>query len=385
MRADMDNSVSAVKVGEYNAAELVAAIGRHFDALKIWDDLKPGMRVLLKPNLLARRAPEQGITTHPALAEAVAVLLREHGVHDITLADSPGGPYTGPLLEGLYKGTGMAGAAERAGFRLNTGDGWREVPCPVAGPCRSYSLIEPVLEADFVINLPKLKTHAMTTLSAGVKNLFGCVPGLQKPELHFRFPDKEVFAGMLVGLARTVRPGVTLVDAVVSMEGDGPSGGELRHTGMTFAARNVFALDLALCEYIGLRPEEVGTVSQSVAAGLCPSEAGGIDWLCDGRPEPVAGFRHPSTKPLSFTGHIPGLFARPAEWLENKLLSPRPAVRRRKCIGCGKCAESCAPRAMTMEGGRAVLDLEQCIRCYCCHEMCPVKAVEIRRFRLLNH
>jgi uncharacterized protein (DUF362 family)/ferredoxin len=312
------------------------------------------------------------------VAEAVALVLKEHGVTDITLADSPGGPFARPLLEGTYRACGMTAVAERTGIKLNTDTATLQKSTENARLCRSFELIKPVAEADFIINLVKLKTHGMMMMTAGVKNLFGCIPGLLKPEMHLRFPEKERFARMLVELALLVRPGVTLADAVDSMEGDGPSGGAVRHTGMTFAARNVFALDLALAEFLGFGPGEVPTVAESVKSGLCPAEPAGIEWLLGGKPAPILDFRHPRSKSLSFSHHVPRWLAPPVAWFE-KAFSPHPVVNRRKCIGCGKCAESCAPKAMTIRDKKAVLNLSQCIRCYCCHEMCPVKAIKIRR------
>jgi ferredoxin len=211
-----------------------------------------------------------------------------------------------------------------------------------------------------------------------VKNLFGCIPGLIKPEMHLRFPEKDRFARMLVDLALLVKPGITLVDGVDSMEGDGPAGGTVRHTAMTFAGRNVFALDLALGAFIGLRPGEIPTVAESVKSGLCPDDPAELTWLLDGRPEPTPHYKHPASKSVRFSGHAPKLFRPLAAWAETKF-SPRPVVSKKKCIGCGKCAESCAPKAMTIREKKASLDLSKCIRCYCCHEMCPVKAIRIRR------
>lgn len=379
----MDNRISTVKVENYDKGALVAAIGRHFDALGLWDDLRPGMRVILKPNLLIKRAPETATTTHPLMVESVAQVLQERGIADIILADSPGGPYSKSNLEGIYNTTGMTAAAKNAGIKLNLDTGWKELHSEAAALCRSFNILNPVADADFVINLPKLKTHAMTTLSGGVKNLFGCVPGLQKPEFHFRFPAKPDFSQMLVDLALLVKPDVTLVDAVLSMEGDGPSGGEPRHTGLTFAARNVFALELAMCQFIGLPPDEVYTVVHSINRGLCPADASGIHWLCDGEPDALTDYRMPKSKSVSFSGHVPAPLQRPVAWVEGKF-SPRPVVMDKECIGCGKCAESCAPKAMTMGNRKARLDMSKCIRCYCCHEMCPVKAIRIRRVKFLD-
>lgn len=397
----MDSKISAIRVESYDKSALVAACGRHFDAFGLWEELRPGMRVALKPNLLMRRAPDTATTTHPMMIEAVSQLLQDHGITDIVLADSPGGPYQKAYLEGVYVGTGITTAAKNAGIALNVDTTWKELHgeqmfrrsrssecagrADAIGPklCHSFQILSPIADADFVINLPKLKTHAMTNLSGGVKNLFGCVPGLQKPEFHFRFPEKRDFGRMLVDLALLIQPGFTLVDAILSMEGDGPSGGEPRHTGLTLAARNVFTLDLGLCQYIGLPAEDVFTVAHSIADGLCPPTADGIDWLEDGRPEPIPDYRMPRSKTVAFAGHVPAPFQRPVAWVERKF-APRPVVIDKECIGCGRCAESCAPKAMTIENRKARLDMSRCIRCYCCHEMCPVRAIRIRRIKFLD-
>lgn len=380
----MDNRVSVIGVAAYGEAALKKAVERHFDALGVWEDLRPGMRVALKPNLLKKNRPGHAVTTHPAVVEAVAQTLNAHGIREITLADSPGGPYTGAILDPVYTASGMREAAARAGFRLNGDYGFRPLSLETAGACREFNIINPVAEADFIINLPKLKTHSMTTLSAGVKNLFGCVPGLQKPELHFRFPEGDRFARMLLDLSLLVCPGVTLLDGVTAMEGDGPSGGEPRHTGVTFAARNVYALDLAACHFIGLSPETVPTVRLSIDAGLCPDSPGKIEWLCGGNPAPVRDFKHPRTKSLSFGEQIPPFLRGPLEWAERRFLSPRPAVAPSRCTGCRKCEESCAPKAIIIHNGKAKIDYDKCIRCYCCQEMCPVQAVRIRRTGILQ-
>ncbi|MDR2909706.1 MAG: DUF362 domain-containing protein [Oscillospiraceae bacterium] len=373
----------AIPVSEYNLEALLRAVEEHFALLEVWDSLRPGMKVLLKPNLLMKRLPERATTTHPLVVEAVALVLKKHGVTDITLADSPGGPYTVPLLDSVYKATGMAEVARRTGIILNRDTGFREVSLPGGMVCRSFEIIEPVCEADFIINLPKLKTHAQMLLSAGCKNLFGCVPGLRKPELHYRFPQKESFGGMLLDLCAAIKPGLTIADAVESMEGDGPSAGMVRKTGMTFASRDVHALDLGLCLFVGIDPRKVYTLRRAMASGLCPENPGELVWLGE-KPAPVKGFRMPGSISLAFSDKAPKVLKGPIRRLERRFLGPRPKVRAKMCTGCLKCAESCAPGAIGLDGGKAAIDYSRCIRCYCCQEMCPAGAIVIHRFSLLR-
>lgn len=220
--------ISVQKTPGYNPALLRQAVDAHFAALRVEEDLFPGMRVLLKPNLLAGRKPEQAVTTHPALIQAVADWLRERGVEEITLADSPGGPYNEALLRSVYRASGMDGLR---GVTLNLSAGYAPAEQPEGKVCRRFDLIDPVRQADYIINLPKVKTHGMTMVSLGIKNLFGTVPGLGKPALHCRYPGWDVFAGMLLDLSALVAPAVTLVDGVLAMEGDGPGGGDPREIG----------------------------------------------------------------------------------------------------------------------------------------------------------
>lgn len=377
-------NISAIRTSGYEPEPLAAAVARHFAELEADILFRPGVRVVLKPNLLLKRAPEGGTTTHPALVTAVANHLRSMGVTDITIADSPGGPYTASALEGIYAACGMADSAARTGAVLNTDTGWRPVSSPAPGGlCGAFNIINPILEADVIINLPKLKTHAMATLSGGVKNLLGCVPGLQKPELHFRFPQRDLFGQMLVELAETVAPQLTIMDAVVAMEGDGPSAGSLRELGWIFASRSPFALDEILCRVMGIEPLSVPTVAHARKRGLVDPDT--LTVTGDGMPQDIPSFILPRSRSVSFRDYLPGPLRGLADFASSRLLSPRPVVNRGGCTGCGKCAESCPAHTIAITGRKAVIAYKNCIKCYCCHEMCPVKTIHIRKARLLEH
>lgn len=372
----MDPRISTVHVADYDPRLLRAAVRRHFEALDIGADVGPGTRVLLKPNLLMKREPDRATTTHPALVEAVAMELRTLGVRHITLADSPGGPYNARTLDGIYEVTGMRAAMAAAGGALNMDTGFTAVKTPGESPvCAAFHLLNPVVEADFVVNLPKLKTHGMMTLSAAVKNLFGCIPGLEKGQLHFRFPEHDAFAGMLCDLALAVRPSLTIVDAVVAMQGDGPSAGEPRRAGLTLAARDPFCLDLAVAALTGYPVEHLPTVRAAVRRGLCPADAAALRYLGDGRPRALEAFTPPASVAPDFSGSVGG----PLHAVLKRYAAPRPKINAAKCIACGRCAESCPPRVIGMETGKARIRHKHCIRCYCCHELCPVRAITIKR------
>lgn len=348
--------------------------------------LGPDTRVLLKPNLLAKHRPEDAVTTHPAVVRAVVRALRRRGVRQITLADSCGGLYTEGGMRALYRASGLAAVCEELQVELwqKTTSGPRAAAQGVL--VHEFELIDPVRESDFIIDLPKFKTHVMTGLTAAVKNLFGCIPGLQKAEMHMRFPDRRQFGEMLCDLCTAVAPGLVVVDGVLSMEGDGPAGGQPRQTGFLLGGQDPWQVDLAAAFLMGLDPARVPYLAAGQRRGLCAAAfdpaalAPGSDPL-----QPLEGWQLPqSFSEISFASHYPaGL--RWASPLVTRFAAPRPVIRRSKCIGCGKCAEICPGHTIRLQGGKAKINPSGCIRCFCCHEMCPVKAIGLRRlpvFRL---
>lgn len=374
------NKISVIHTSSYQLTELVNVVRRHFARFHLETRLGANSHVLIKPNLVMKRLPEEFTTTHPALVEAAIICLKELGVQHITLADSPGGPYTEAALKGIYETCGMREVCERQGIVLNMDCRSAERHNPTNRLVKSFLLIQPVHEADFILDICKLKSHAMTGLSGAVKNLFGTVPGLTKPEFHWRFPDKELFSNMLVDLAETVRADFALVDAVEAMEGDGPSGGDKRVVNLTLASDNLFELDYCLCQLIGTDPMGVYTVKASLERGLCEGRA---EVVGDGL-HGVAPFRMPHDRGLDFMHKVPKVLHRPAKFLVKQVLTSKPKIREKDCIGCGKCAESCPPHTISIVHRKAVIEYKECIQCFCCHEMCPVKAIDIQRFFLFR-
>lgn len=377
----MEGTVSVLGCGSYDRAAVDAVVERHFAALEQEGPLiRPGMRVVIKPNLVMRRSPDDASTTHPAFVAAVIrAVMKRGGI--CTIAESPGGPYTPALLRSVYAGTGMNEVALQTGAALNENVESREVSAKDPLLCHSFRLIVPVLEADLVISVAKLKTHSMMGFTGAVKNLFGCVPGLLKPDFHFRFKERAQFGDMLVDLCQTVGPGLSLVDGVWAMEGNGPTGGSPRFMGVTFAARNPHALDLAAAAAVGFAPDEVETLRSAVERGLCPDSSEKLPLVGDPLSDfVIRDFKKPQSRNLDFLHRLPAPLRRLPEWF----LESRPAVRRETCVGCGKCAESCPQHAITLVQKKASIDYRKCIRCYCCHEMCPFRSIDIRRWRLLR-
>lgn len=372
--------VCAAPCGSYEYETVRAVLAEQFRLLRVEELVKPGCRVAVKPNLVTRSSPEEGAVTHPSVICAVVSLLKELGA-SVTVAESPGGPYTPVLLKAVYEGSGCS-AAEKYGAALNLDCSWGELKAPQAKLCHSFQVIRPLLEADLIVDVCKLKTHCMMGLSAGVKNMFGAVPGLMKPELHCRFPEKEAFGAMITDLCQALHPALCVVDAVVAMEGNGPTGGSPRPVGALLASRSPYAADLACTQIIGMDPNTVYPLRSAMERGLCPRSPEELRFL----QQPAASFRvpdfrMPESKPADFIARLPG-FLRP---LATRLVTPVPKIRTAQCVGCGKCAESCPQHTITIENRKAVIHYDKCIRCYCCHEMCPKHVIDIRRLSLFRH
>ncbi|MGM9521183.1 MAG: DUF362 domain-containing protein [Oscillospiraceae bacterium] len=367
--------VSVINTTSYSEDVIYRAVCGHFDRLGVAGDIRPGMRILIKPNLLYAKRPEFAVTTHYSLIAAVIRALRELGAENITVADSSGGLYNAEHMNAVYSSCGL----KRPGIEeyLNHDFTFAARHTQEGFAVKSFNLITPVLNADYIINLPKLKTHAMTTVSAGVKNLFGTIPGLQKPDMHCRFPELPAFARMLCELALTVKPDVTIIDAVDSMEGNGPGGGTVKHTGITLSSRDVFALDAAAVGFMGLEPLRIPHLMAARDMGLYPDD---VVIEGDGLTPCSPPFRLPdTTRGVGFTDSIPKIFRAPAQKVMTGLLRSFPSVDKSKCIGCGRCSESCPQHIISITNKKASMPRRGCISCFCCQEMCPVHAISAKR------
>lgn len=367
--------ISVIKTGSYEQELLNEAIRKHFEALKVKDDLRPEMKIVIKPNLISAHKPDHAATTNPNILSAIISVLREYGCSNITIADSPGGVYAAPILKNVYSVCGYKPLEQNA--ELNYDTGWKEMKTQEGSCVHSFNIINPIADADYIINAAKLKTHTMTTLSAGIKNLFGCIPGLQKPEMHYRFPEIDGFSEMLVDLSLLVAPNITVLDAVDGMEGNGPNAGTPKHMGLTFASRNMYTQDWIAAGLIGIEPESVPMLRIAKERGLADPEhaelAGDTDALVK------TPFKIPESVAFDFMARFPKFMQKPLNSFCNGMLKPMPTLTKSKCIGCGRCAESCPPQIIKIKNKKARFTKKGCISCFCCQEMCPAKAIEIKR------
>jgi uncharacterized protein (DUF362 family)/Pyruvate/2-oxoacid:ferredoxin oxidoreductase delta subunit len=371
--------VLVLKCDSYDTEVLDKNIEHIFIDLGIDSLLNTDMKILIKPNFLMRKPVGRAVTTNPEIIKSVVRALKNRNINNITIADSPGGPYYKEILKGIYTELDLINFAKENNIVLNYDTSYKSMQ--IKGKvCRSLDIITPVLESDFIIDLAKLKTHGMTGMSGAVKNLFGCVPGLLKPELHMRYPDKEIFGEMLVDLCEFVKPDLSIIDGIIAMEGDGPTSGTPRALNTLIASRSPYNADLIACEIIGMKPEEICMVNAAIKRELCPSSFKSVIIIGEDLINiMVKDFKKPATHKLNFSSKIPIL----NKYLTD-ILSPKPKINKKKCIGCGKCAESCPQKIIDIKNKKAFININNCIKCFCCHEMCPYDAIKIKRIKIFK-
>lgn len=365
---------------QYEYSEVRTALENALASVTDFGWLRIGMTVAVKVNLLTFAHPDRAVTTHPMVVCALSDMLTERGAK-VIVGDSPGGIFAPVYVGRIYEHCGMTAVLSHGG-ELNRDYSEKHVSFPEAKVCREFDCTAWLTKADAIIDLCKLKTHGMMTLTAGIKNLFGAIPGTKKPEYHFRFSNPKDFADTLVDLCAYFKPVLTICDAVTAMEGNGPSAGTPRHLGYIAAAVSPYALDESLCRFISLPIERVPTLAAAKKRGLLTQSP-----IIFNMPEPVTDFVIPETgSGLLFEGRG-DLLGKLRGSFMGAILASRPALNAGKCVGCRKCEEVCPAKAITMKKGRPTIDRKKCIRCFCCQEFCEHGALSAHRppvARLLN-
>ncbi len=335
--------------------------------------VKPGQKVLIKPNLLSGQPPEKAVTTHPEIVRQTILLAQQAG-GIVSVGDSPGlgRPET------VARKCGILAVVEETGANFASFD----VSVPIKlehGTFHHLEAASEALEADVIINLPKLKTHQMMGYTGAVKNMFGLIVGMRKARLHLQAgTDKAFFALMLLELAERFPPDLSIMDAVIGMQGDGPGNGEPVAIGALLASPNPLALDTVAIKLVGLNADTVWTSKVARETGRPGSQLSDINLrgsvLEDLRP---AVFRPATSADVNF-----GL-PKPLKRVFRNTLTARPVILH-NCQRCGHCVTHCPPQAMTLGSNGVKIDYQQCIRCFCCQELCPHNAIITRQGLLLR-
>ncbi len=327
-----------------------------------------GAKVFVKVNLLPPPSPpERAIITHPIFAEAFLSLLREITSH-IVVGDDVHDARS-------FEVGGYREMCQRLGVELlNLRErGFEEVKLD-GGVLRSVFMAKAVREAEVVVNLPKLKTHALTTFTGAIKNFYGVIPTGLRTTLHGEHPQPPEFAKVLVDIFSLVRPALTVMDGVVAMEGPGPANGTPRPLGLVLAGADAVAVDAVAQAIIGLDPLRVWTTFHAQNRGLGVGDLEKIEILGESlEAVKVRDFRLPPA-----AGEMMGRVPAPITRWATRHLQAQPVVISARCVGCGACVRACPTGAAQFRGNKAWIDRRKCIRCMCCHEACRYNAIELR-------
>jgi uncharacterized protein (DUF362 family)/NAD-dependent dihydropyrimidine dehydrogenase PreA subunit len=336
--------------------------------LGAWCNGLSGKTVFVKPNMIGLFPPHRHATTHPLLVSAIAQFFQEAGARVIVGDNCGVGGYG--LNQKVAQVTEIADAVGEAykNIAMNS--------CLISLDSKftdSIAVSRDILEADVVINVPKMKTHSLTVVTGAVKNMFGIVTGAGKSQCHRLAPAVTDFSELLAEIYSIRPPDLTIMDGIVSMEGDGPTSGTPKRVGKILASTNAVALDAVMCRIMGLSPEEVHHLRYASQGGLGPIDAESIEIVGE-KPQQVP-FKLPMrAKRFTFLSRLInwgffGTISRSKLVLDKKL-----------CKKCNICVEGCPTKAMQMDEFPEINE-ERCIRCLCCQELCPESAWKTRGLR----
>lgn len=355
----------------YDPEETYRAIAKALEAIRFRP--RRGLSVLLKPNIIGQNTPEQAVTTHPAVVDGVCRYFSELQC-SIRIGDSSAFYQGGGTLEGM-KSSGIAAVAARYGADLVPFETTRLRKMSSGRYLNPFYVTEAFFDHDLVVNLPKLKVHRLARYTGAIKNMYGCVVGGSKQLYHKQFQHhedyQELWGKPLVDVYEAVTPHLSIMDAVIGLNKDGPAAnGEPHHTGLIIASECGPALDVIACRVIGYDPMWVPAVSEAVARGLVDVDAVTVK---GGLPS-VPYVKLPSLAPSK------GFMQKIDDYVFDQFMVT-PVINTKKCTRCDACIAGCACGAIRRGRGRSrfpVIDHGACIRCYCCESYCPESAITLK-------
>lgn len=340
--------------------------------------VNPNEHVLLKPNLVRKAQVERAVITHPHVVGAVARILREAGCTNISCGDSCGIGMADKVMDG----TGMDTLLKKYEVEIRNFSEGESVRFEQGIQAKHFVLSKPALEADAIINLCKMKTHALERITGAVKNLYGCVYGLNKAKGHTMYPSADSFARMLIDLNRLLKPRLHIMDGIIAMEGNGPTSGDPVLMNVILISADPVALDSVYSSLIYLKPSMVPTIYHGEKMGLGTADTETIEIVT---PEGTLNIKEAVSRYGRADFKVDRRRIKADKWVKMgrvlNLFQKKPYIVQDKCIRCGICAECCPvdTKAVAFSNGRQnppVYDYKKCIRCFCCQEMCPNKAIE---------
>ncbi len=371
----MKSKVAVIRCPEYDAGKILNAISEGFSRLGGAEQyFKKEEKFLLKPNLLAAKKPEIGVTTHPEFLRACIRYFKKIN-ENLAVGDSPGGAVAG--VERVWNETGISAVVEEEKAEKKVfekyGASFLASRNPRNKRVRTIEISSVVLDGYSIISLPKMKTHTLMLFTGALKNLYGCVPGLRKAHYHFCAVHPDDFGELLADIVLQIKPKFAIVDAITSMEGDGPSAGKLRNTGLIIMGQDLVAVDAVMAYIMGYAPLKDPTLSAAQRLNLGCADLKDIDVFCDGKLDDyiIRNFKKPSNWKIKMMPRFLGTLAKKIFWAKPKIIQT-------VCTRCQLCLNSCPAEAIfKSDDGAVIVNKKLCIECMCCHELCPEKAIEI--------
>jgi uncharacterized protein (DUF362 family)/ferredoxin len=337
------------------------------------ETLKGESKILLKPNLLMEAKPEEAITTHPALVEAVGEIYKETG-KNVFIADSPGGFISQKAMDEVYEKTGMVKISQRTGFGLlypTQNVITKDIPLCwwAAGTLKGAA------DNFKMINIAKLKTHDVMVLTLATKNLYGCISGLHKSHLHKLYPKTKEFTAVILKLYEIIKPQLNIVDGILALEGSGPAkGGTPRKLGMLILGDDCLYTDYVISKILGVSDKHNPLIKEAKLRGLLNEDE--LEFISELGDKTINDFKLPAP-------FIINTIPEPLLNLIKPLLGFRPKIDLKKCENCQKCLQVC-PASAIRYNKIITIDYKKCIMCMCCSEICPHGAIGIKQNFLIR-
>lgn len=369
--------VALVPCESYDEEKVFNAISKGIEIIGGLDSLiKKDKKILVKPNLLSSNSPDKAITTNPSVFEAILRYLKENHYQNITYGDSPAGLVS---INEVVKTAELKDKADKYNVKLANFNEYQIVNYPSGNVAKKFSLCKGVVDADAIISVSKMKTHALENITGAVKNQYGCIYANIKALGHAKYPNSNIFAKMLIDLNLYLKPCLYIMDGIIAMEGNGPASGDPVLMKTILVSKDPVALDSVFAKLIDLKPEYVptnvygdkyklGTMNFNNIKIITPDGEITIDDAFN-----KYGNRNfvVNRKKISFW-NLKALFNR------TQKRTHKPVVDLNLCVACGKCEEACPVDGKAVHSGngnKANYDYKKCIRCYCCQEICPAKAI----------
>ena len=374
-------TVSIVKCDDYELEKVYHAIHKSLSLLNGVDKLvRPGMKVLLKLNLLSSsQPPERAVNTHPVVVRALVSIFQKDFGCEVFIGDSSGSVKNASTFN-AFRITRINEIAEDTGAKIVNfdKDEYIDVQNKDYEILDKFRIARTLRTVDFMVSVPKLKTHGLTQYTGAIKNMLGGIPGNGKKNVHLIAPKPTIFAKALVDIHQMVPPHLVVMDAIIGMEGNGPNAGQPKKVGLILASKDSVAMDAVASSIIGFEPMAVPTIRFAHQRGLGCGELDTINVVGETIGDvSVPDFQKPSSGAQDFAGkYLPDFLL---ALMFDSTCSTFSTVNHTNCTRCYECVRNCPAGAMSKENGQVIVDKKKCIGCFCCDEVCDFEAIEMKR------